>query len=356
MTRPLRIGLIGCGAISGAYLSHARTYPSLQFTACCDLDVAKAKAKAAEFQIPRVLSFEEILRDPHIDIILNLTVPGAHAEISLRALEAGKHVYSEKPLAISLSDGQRLLDVARQRNLRLACAPDTFLGSGLQTARKLIDDNGIGRPVAFTAFMMCPGHEHWHPSPQFFYEVGGGPMFDMGPYYLTALLNFFGPIRRVSALAATAIATRHTPQGQRIEVQTPDHITGSIEFQSGVVGTLITSFAIRFPQYDTAQPITIYGTEGTVKVPDPNQFDGPVHLRRSEDPEFGLMPPGTPLGRARSIGLADLADAIDENRQHRAGGEQAFAVLEAMQGFLDSARDGRAVETRAGYHRPEPMP
>jgi predicted dehydrogenase len=356
MPQALRIGLIGCGAISGAYLSHARAFPILQFTACSDIDLEKAKARAVEFGVPRVLAVEEILRDAHVDIVLNLTVPKAHAEISLAALKAGKHVYSEKPLAISTTQGQAILDVARDKNLRVGCAPDTFLGAGLQTARKLIDDGAIGRPVAFTAFMMCPGHEHWHENPQFFYERGGGPMFDMGPYYLTALLNFFGPIRRINGAASIAIPQRTTLAGKKIDVQTPDHICGTIEFHNGVVGTIITSFAMRFPQYDMTQPITIYGTEGTLKVPDPNVFDGPVHLRRKDEPEFREVPPAFHAGYGRSVGLADMAYALRSGRSHRASAEQAYAVLEAMETFLVSSEQGRTIEPQVRYERPQPMP
>jgi predicted dehydrogenase len=356
MNDPVKVGLVGCGAISGAYLSHSRVFPILQYTACADIDVEKAKGKAAEFQIPRVLSVEQVLNDGLVDIILNLTVPKAHADVSLRALGAGKHVYSEKPLGIFVEEGRAILAIAREKNLRVGCAPDTFMGAGLQTARRLIDDGAIGRPVAFMAFMMCPGHEHWHPNPKFYYESGGGPMFDMGPYYLTALLNFFGPIRRVAALASIAVPERRSPDGRAIPVLTPDHIAGSLEFQSGVVGTLVTSFAARFPQYDLVQPITIYGSEGTMKVPDPNVFDGPVHLRREEDADFQLMPPATPTGHGRSVGLADMAYAIRSSRAHRASGEQAFAVLEAMQAFLDSSQQGRAIATGAAYEKPAPMP
>jgi predicted dehydrogenase len=353
---PVRIGLIGCGAISGAYLTHARAFPILQFTACSDIDLEKAKAKALEFQVPRVLSVDEILRDANVDIILNLTIPKAHADISLRALASGKQVYSEKPLGISIVEGQSILAAARKNNSRVGCAPDTFLGAGLQTTRKLIDDGAIGRPVAFTAFMMCPGHEHWHPNPQFFYEAGGGPMFDMGPYYLTALLNFFGPIRRIAAIASHTVQKRRTAGGEMISVLTPDHIAGTIEFKNGVVGTLITSFATRFPQYDTAQPITIYGTEGTLKVPDPNHFDGPVHLRRSNDPDFQMIPPSFHAGYGRSVGLADMAYALRSGRPHRASVEQAYAVLEAMEASLESSRQGRAIEPQAPYERLQPMP
>ena len=356
MSQPVRIGLIGCGAISGAYLTHARAFPILEFTACSDLNLERVNAKAMEFQVPRVLSVDEILRDQNVDIILNLTVPKAHAEISLAALNAGKHVYSEKPLGISTAEGRQILAAAKAQNLRVACAPDTFMGAGLQTARQLIDDRVIGRPVAFTAFMMCPGHEHWHPNPQFFYESGGGPMFDMGPYYLTALLNFFGPIRRISGAAAIAIPDRTTLSGTKINVQTPDHSCGTIEFHNGVVGTIITSFATRFPQYDMNQPITIYGTEGTLKAPDPNVFDGPVHLRRKHEPEFQLVPHAFHVGYGRSVGLADMAYALRSGRPHRASAEQAYAVLETIEAFLRSSKDGRAIEPQVSYERPQPMP
>jgi predicted dehydrogenase len=356
MDQSLRIGLVGCGAISGSYLTHAREFPVLQFTACSDLGVERAKAKALEFQVPRVFSVDEILRDPDVDVILNLTVPKAHAEISLAALKAGKHVYSEKPLGISFAEGQAILAAASSKNLRVGCAPDTFLGAGLQTARKLIDDGAIGRPVTFTAFMMCPGHEHWHPNPQFFYESGGGPMFDMGPYYLTALLNCFGPIRRISGAASIAIPERTSLAGSKIEVQTPDHICGTIEFQNGVVGTIITSFATRFPQYDMTQPITIYGTDGTLKVPDPNVFDGPVHLRRKDDADFQPVPHAFHGGYGRSVGLADMAYSLQSGRPHRASAEQAYAVLAAMEAFLESSKRGKAIELRTTYQRPQPMP
>ena len=353
---PVRVGIVGCGAISGAYLKFSREFPILQIEACSDVDQDKARQRALEFEVPRVCSVDEVCHDPSIEIVLNLTVPRAHAEISLGAMAAGKHVYSEKPLAVSIEEGNEILTATRQKSLRVGCAPDTFMGAGFQTARKLIDDGAIGRPVAFTAFMMCPGHEHWHPNPQFFYESGGGPMFDMGPYYLTALLNFFGPIKRIGGAASIAISERTTLTGAKISVQTPDHVCGTIEFQSGVVGTIITSFATRFPQYETAQPITIYGSEGTLKVPDPNHFDGMVHIRRKDDSEFQVVPSPFHTGYGRSVGLAEMAYAIRAGRPHRAGAEQALAVLEAMEGFLESSKTGRAIEPQSSYERPQPMP
>jgi predicted dehydrogenase len=355
----VRVGVIGCGAISGAYLGMAKNFPNVEIAACGDIDMDRARAKAQEFQIPRAVTVDQILADDKIEIVLNLTVPKAHVPIGLRAIEAGKHTYAEKPLGVNRPEGEKLMRAAAQRNLRIGCAPDTFMGAGIQTARKLIDDGTIGRPVAFTAFMLCPGHESWHPSPEFYYEIGGGPMFDMGPYYLTALLNLLGPVKRISGTASIAIPERtiesEPKRGTKVKVQTPDHICGTIEFASGAVGMIMTSFATRFGTYDGKQPITIYGTDGTLKVPDPNGFDGPVHLRLKDDPDWREVPHAFVAGYGRSVGLADMAAALRTGRPHRASGEQAMAVLDLMQGFLDSASSGSAYFPVARYSRPAPM-
>ena len=359
MTDPVRVGVVGCGAISGAYLAGARQFPVLKVVACADIDRAAAEAKAREFGVPRTCSVDELLRDA-IDVVLNLTVPKAHGLVGLAAVDAGKHTYSEKPLGVTRAEGRRLLDAAAAKGVRVGCAPDTFLGCGLQTARKLIDDGAIGRPVAFTAFMMNRGHETWHPNPQFYYEPGGGPMFDMGPYYLTALLNLFGPVRRLGGMASVAIPERTiTSQprfGTRIQVKTQDHVCGTMEFESGPVGTIIQSFAVHHPTYEQAHPITVYGTEGTMKVPDPNTFDGPVYVRRGGDAEWKEVPALFRKGYGRSVGLADMAYAIRTGRPHRASGELAFAVLDAMQGFFESSAGGTTYKPTATFRRPEPMP
>jgi predicted dehydrogenase len=356
----VRVGVIGCGAISGAYLGMAKNFPNVQIAAASDIDMSKAKAAAEKFGVERACSVDELLADDAIEIVLNLTVPKAHVPVALRAIEAGKHCYLEKPLGVNREEGQKLVDAARRAKLRIGCAPDTFMGSGIQTARKLIDGGAIGRPVAFTAFMMCPGHESWHPSPEFYYEVGGGPMFDMGPYYLTALLNLLGPVKRITGAASVAIPERtigsEPKRGKKIKVETPDHIVGTMEFANGALGTIIQSFATSFATYDGKQPITIYGTEGTMRVPDPNGFDGPVHVRRTSDKDWNEQPHAFVSGYGRSVGLADMASAIRSGRPHRASLEQSFAVLDLMQGFLDSARDGRALEPKSPYNRPVPMP
>lgn len=359
MSEPVKVGVVGCGAISAAYLKMAARLPVLEMAACADLDRPRAEARAAEFSVPRVLSVDELLADPEIEVVLNLTIPKAHAPIALRALANGKHTFAEKPLGIDREEGRSVLDAAAKAGLRVGCAPDTFLGAGIQTARKLIDDGAIGRPVAFTAFMMCRGHESWHPSPEFYYEAGGGPMFDMGPYYLTALLNLLGPVRRITGAAAVAIPERtitsEPKRGKTVTVETPDHICGTMEFVNGAVGTLITSFAVAHGEYDRKLPITIYGTEGSLKVPDPNGFDGPVQIRGPADAEWREAPHAFATGYGRAVGLADMARAIRSGREHRCSGEQAFAVLDLMQGFLDSAASGRAVEPAIPYQRPAPM-
>jgi predicted dehydrogenase len=357
----VRVGVIGTGAISGAYLGMAANFPLVDIAACADLDQEAAQRKAEEYHIPRVCTVEELLADDSIEIVLNLTIPKAHVPIGLRAIAAGKHTYAEKPLGIDRDDGLKLLDAARKKKLRVGCAPDTFLGAGLQTARKVIDDGTIGKPVAFTAFMMGRGHEHWHPNPQFYYEKGGGPMFDMGPYYLTALLNLLGPVKRITGMAAIEIPERiitsEPRKGTKINVETPDHICGLMEFENGVVGTIIQSFAVRFAEFSgpNKQPITIFGTDGTLRVPDPNQFDGPVHIRLKDEPEWREVPHQFVSGYGRSVGLADMAAAICSGRPHRCSAEQAFAVLDLMAGFLDSSSTGRAVAPVTKYDRPSPM-
>jgi predicted dehydrogenase len=358
MPKPVKVGVIGAGNISGAYFSHAPIFPIIDVAAVADLDQERAKAQAEKFNIPQVLTVDELLAHPEIEIVLNLTVPQAHVPVALRAIESGKHTYAEKPLALNRADGKKVLDAAAARGLLVGCAPDTFLGAGIQTARKVIDDGIIGKPVAFTAFMMGRGHESWHPSPEFYYEPGGGPMFDMGPYYLTALLNILGPIKRLSGAASIAIPDRtitsQPKHGKKITVTTPDHIAGTIEFAQGAVGTIITSFATAHAQYDGEFPITIYGTEGTLRVPDPNGFDGRVQVNTGGG--FEDVPHAFLTGYGRMVGVADMAYAIRTGRPLRASGSLAYAVLDAMQGFLDSSETGKAHVPATSFERPAPMP
>jgi predicted dehydrogenase len=368
--RPSQVGIIGTGAISGQYLSFLSKLPGLSVVACADLNQQSARQKAAEFSIPRVLGVDELLHDPGVDIVVNLTIPRAHASITVGALKSGKHVYSEKPLSVSREEDRRIQEAASQSGCMVACAPDTVLGSGIQNARELLDAGAIGRPVAFSALMMGRGHEHWHPSPAFYYDVGGGPMFDMGPYYLSALVNLLGPVKRLAGMAATSRPTRvitHRDSsgapgplfGTEIPVRTPDHVAGLLEFDEGCCGHLITSFATRAAEYEGSHPIVIYGTEGTMKVPDPNGFDGQVlvaRFREGEPDRFEAVAASAKSGYGRGIGVLDLAAAIGHRREPRCGLNLALHLQEVMHAFLESSASGRFIEFAGGLRKPKPMP
>ncbi len=353
------IGVVGTGKISGIYLQNARdTFEILEVVACADLDLERARAVAAEYRVPKACSVEELMTDPAVEIVLNLTIPQAHAPINLAGIAAGKSVYTEKPLATSREDGRRVLDEAAARGVRVGCAPDTFLGGGLQTCRGLIDSGAIGEPVAATAFMLGHGPEGWHPDPEFFYQPGAGPLFDMGPYYLTALITMLGPIRRVGAMARASFPERTIgsgpKQGQTIAVNTPTHVASTLEFAGGPLATMITSFDV----WSHGLPrIEIYGSEGSLSVPDPNTFRGPVRLRRAGEAEWREVPlTHGYTENSRGLGVADLAHALRSGRPHRANGELALHVLDAMQSILDSAREGRQLELTSTCDRPAPLP
>ena len=358
---PVGIGIIGCGNISGAYLKAAPHFPILAVRACADLNPEVAQAKAAEFGVA-ARTIDQLLADPEIEIVVNLTTPQAHVPVGLQAIAAGKHVHSEKPLAISVAEGRKLLDAATAKGLRVGCAPDTFLGAGQQTARALIDAGRIGRPVAGTAFMMVPGHERWHPNPDFYYAKGGGPLFDMGPYYLTTLVNMLGPVARVTGTVAAAYAERRIASGPRagqiVPVGTPTHITGTLAFASGAVVTLVMSFDI--PAHRHA-PIEIYGETASLSVPDPNIFGGELQISVPL-PERKVAWQTETTGHAygdgnyRIIGVADMAHAIRAGRPHRASAELAFHVLEVMEAMERSGQEGRPIEIESRCARPEPMP
>ncbi len=354
----VRVGVVGCGNISGIYLQAGQTFENLESVAGADLIGERAQERAAEYGVPRACTTDELLADPEIDIVVNLTTPDAHGEVGLLAIEAGKSVHNEKPLALTRDEGRQLLEAASARGVRVGCAPDTFLGGGLQTCRKLIDDGAIGEPVGATAFMLCPGHESWHPSPAFYYQLGGGPMFDMGPYYLTALISMLGPVKRVTGSARITFPERTiTSQplyGTVVEVETPTHVAGILEFASGAVGTILTSFDV---QASALPPIEIYGSEGTLAVPDPNIFGGPVRVRRSPAADWEEIPlTHGYTENSRGIGVADMAYALRSGRAHRANGELAYHVLDVMQAFLDSSLEGRHIELSSTCSRPAPLP
>jgi predicted dehydrogenase len=354
-----KVGIVGCGNISSIYLKNGQqTFENIEIAACADLILERAQAQAEAYGVPRACTTEELLADPEIEIVINLTTPQGHHPVAMQAIAAGKSVHNEKPLALTREQGQELLAAAKQKGVRVGGAPDTFLGGGHQTCRKLIDDGWIGKPIAATAFMLCHGHESWHPSPVFYYEIGGGPMFDMGPYYLTALVNMMGPVRRVSGEAAITFPQRTITSkplyGTVIDVETPTHIASTLQFASGAIGTIITSFDV----WSSELPrIEIYGTEGTLSVPDPNGFGGPVRVRRAGASEWHEVPLTHGYAEnSRGIGVADLANALKSGRPHRTSGELTYHVLDIMHATLDAAREGRHIELQSTCERPAPLP
>ncbi len=352
-----RVGLIGCGVIAKVYAEKLKVLPHITLAACADMMPERATAFAAQHGT-RALSVNQVIDGDDVDIVLNLTVPQAHADVTLRALNGGKSVFSEKPLAIGLADGKTLIAKSAAQGVRLGCAPDTFLGAGLQTCRKLIDDGAIGEPVAANGFMLSPGPESWHPGPAIFYQKGAGPLFDMGPYYLTALVALLGPARRITSSARTTRAQRtigsEPLRGQHIDVEVPTHVASVIDFVSGPVATLVTSFDV---QASRNRWIEIQGTEGTLSVPDPNTFGGEVQIRKSyrHDWETIAHTHGN-AKQSRGLGLADMADAKRHGRPHRASGELALHVLELMESAVLASESGRHVNISTTCVRPAPLP
>lgn len=354
--KKLNIGIIGCGNISSIYMENCPKFPHLELIACADLDVQRAQLQAEKFGVPRACSVEELLSDSAIELVINLTIPKAHDAVCIQSLEAGKHVYTEKPLAVTREEGKQILETAKKHNLLVGSAPDTFLGAGIQTAIHLIEQGEIGVPIGASAFMICRGHEHWHPDPAFYYDIGGGPMFDMGPYYLTALVALLGPIKRISGSTRISYHERtvlSTPKaGTKIEVSTPTHISGVIDFASGVIGSITTSFDAFGGT--SLPPIEIYGSEGTLLVPDPNTFGGPVKIRKRDEKEFKEVPLAYGYSQNnRGLGVADMSKAILESGKYRANSELAYHVLEAMHGFHDSSDSGKHYIMESTCERPE---
>jgi predicted dehydrogenase len=354
----LDVGIIGCGNISGIYCKRLKEFSAVNVLACADLDGAKATACAAQHNIPQVLAPAALLAHPEIDVVVNLTVPLAHYDVARAALEHGKHVYNEKPLATELAQGKELCALAKRQKRLIGCAPDTFLGGGLQTCRKLVDDGAIGRPVAATAFMMCHGHESWHPSPEFYYKPGGGPLLDMGPYYLTALVALLGPVARVCGGAQMSFAERtitsQPKHGTVIKVETPTHIAGVLEFVSGAVATVVMSFDV----WGARVPcLEVYGTEGSLSLPDPNTFGGPVSLRRPGKEGWEDVPLTHGFAENyRGLGILDLACAAVNKRPARAGGALALHVLEVMHAMLMAGATNKYVAIKSRCERPAPLP
>jgi predicted dehydrogenase len=360
VSNAIRVGIVGAGYISGAYLKAAKNFPDLAMVHCADALRTNAEKRAEEFGL-KVQSVDELLQDQSIDLVLNLTTPQSHFQVSTQGLEAGKHVYSEKPLALSRAEAEALSKTAHAHQVRLGCAPDTFLGGGQQTARKLIDDGAIGKPLGGTAFVLSAGPESWHPSPEFYYQKGGGPVFDMGPYYITALVNLLGPVTQVTSIAKRTFSERlfgaGPRKGQKFPVDIFTHFNALLEFEQGAVISFHASFDV---QGHSHLPIEIYGTEGSLQIPDPNFFGGPVRLLQKGDRWVDApLTHGFGDGNYRILGVAEMASAIRSNRPHRASDEIALHTVEVMEAIVYGGGSGKAVPVYSRCERPralQPLP
>lgn len=367
--KPVAIGIIGCGNISDSYFKGGAGSRIVGITACADLNRELAEEKAATYGAT-AMSVDELLADPAVEIVINLTVPLAHASVSRQVLEAGKHVYTEKPLAARLDDARDLIALAEAKGLRVGSAPDTFMGGAHQAARRAIDDGLIGRPVAGTAAVISHGMEHWHPNPSFFFKQGGGPVLDIGPYYITQLVNLLGPVTRVTAVATKGLATRTVTSdplaGSTIEVEVATTVNGVLEFVNGANVSLTTSWDV---WKHTRLPFEIYGTKGSLLVPDPNFFGGEVKISREDGEweklvidEFPFGAPNRPdqkggdVADYRMVGLFDMAVGIRTGRPHRASGTLALHTLEVMEGLQTASDTGRHVTIQTRPDRPAPVP
>jgi len=360
----LGIGIIGCGNISTAYLKLAPLFKGLEVRAVADINMDAAKVRAAEFNV-KAQSVDELLANPGLDIVINLTIPDAHYPITKRILEAGKHAYSEKPLVLTLEQGTTLRDLAKAKGLSVGCAPDTFLGGAQQQARAILDEGTIGEITTGNAAIQAHGPESWHPSPEFFYQPGAGPVMDMGPYYIATLINLLGPVKRVGALTSSAEPERTIGsgprQGQKIKVNTPSNIQALLEFHSGATISFSASWDV---WHHKRNHFELYGTKGTLYVPDPNFFGGTVEVALAGgeaqvqspwDHPFGKINQnhnGRDLANYRTAGLADMAQAHMEGRDHRCSLERTLHGVDVMTSILKSGETGQFITLTTTCTRP----
>jgi predicted dehydrogenase len=346
-TGPVGIGVIGAGNISTQYLTNLTAFPDLDVRFVADIDLERAAEQAAKFGVPASGTVEELLADPEIEIVVNLTIPKAHAEVALQALAAGKNVWGEKPIALDRESGKRVLATAEAAGLRAACAPDTFLGAGIQTARRMLEAGAIGRPQTALTLMQQPGPESWHPNPAFLFQEGAGPLFDVGPYYVTALIQLFGPVKRVAAVTSKAKPVRTIGSGplagQTFEVTVPSHVTAVFEFENGQTSQSIFSFDSQIKR--TLFEVT--GVDGALEVNDPNMFVGDLVLHDGSDEPKKIAVEGERA--ARGTGVVELARAIRAGVPERASGEQAYHALDVMVSTIEAAERGEWVEVESTF-------
>jgi predicted dehydrogenase len=356
MTTPVGVAVVGCGTISDEYLRNMTSFGDLRVVYCADLDLDRARSQAARYQVPSAGSVRDALASPDVELVVNLTIPAAHAEVTSAALAAGKHVWSEKPLTLDFATGQRLLAQAGQAGLRIGCAPDTVLGAGLQTSRRMIESGAIGVPQTALVLFQGPGPESWHPDPAFLFQRGAGPLFDMGPYYLSTLAMIFGPAQRVAAVGRRGRDTRiigsGPKQGTAFKVDIPTHVSALIEFEQGAAATLVLSFDSPLRRHGFVE---ITGTEATLATPDPNRFDGDIRLRTASEDDWSSVP-SAGAADGRGLGVADMARALRGGGAHRASGEIALHVLEIMEAIERSITTSAFEPVRSTFARPETLP
>lgn len=367
MARKLGVGVIGCGNISKTYFTRAPEFKGIEMRACADINMDAAKARAKEFKL-RAETVEGLLASDDIDIVVNLTIPAVHYEVSKQAIDAGKHVYSEKPFVLAIKDGLDLKRRAEKKGVRIGSAPDTFLGGSHQLARHLIDTGKLGKITSGTCHVMSHGMEHWHPNPDFFFQPGGGPILDLGPYYIANLIQLIGPVKRVAALSSIPAKERTISSkpraGEKIPVTTPTTILALMEFESGAVFTFNSSWDV----WDNGHsPMELYGEQGTIHMPDPNFFGGELRYTKGEKAVKTLPKWDHPFSRPnekhahgmmanyRTAGLADMALAIMQGRPHRCSLELANHVIDVMTGILKSGETKKFVEMQTTCERPEPL-
>jgi len=359
--RKVKIGVVGCGVISGIYLKTLTTlFKNTEVIAVCDIIPERAENRAKEFGVPRVYTPEQFYKDEDIELVVNLTPPKVHTEVELLALNAGKHIYTEKPFGVKREDAEKVMKLAAEKGLMAGGAPETFLGGGFQTIRKILDEGIIGRPVSIMGFMLGHGPENWHPDPEFFYQTGGGPMFDMGPYYITCMVNLLGPIAKVAG--ATAISfpqrmiTSKPKYGKMMDVEIPTFISGSLTFKSGAIGTLVTSFDTWASGFTNR--LEVHGSEGTIQIPDPNGFGGVVKYKRFDMDDWKEVPLQFPyVVNTRGIGVSDMCRVIlNGGGKSRVDASMPFHVLDVMQSLHESAATDRIITLSSTCERPEPFP
>ncbi len=355
MSEPFGVAVVGCGNISNQYLRNLTQFPDVKVLFCADIDIERAKSQASAYDVPESGGVQQALDHPGVELVVNLTVPVAHAEVANAAIEAGKHVWNEKPLALDVDAGRSTLTTAREKGLRVGCAPDTVLGAGLQSARRLIGSGAIGTPLTALTLLQGPGPQTWHPDPEFLFRPGAGPLFDLGPYYLSTLAMLFGPANRVAAIGRKARGTRVIGSGPRagtgFAVDVPTHVAVLAEYASGQAASLLFSWDSPMSRQGFVE---ITGSEATLAVPDPNGFSGDLRVRRTGDKEWTVIPSHGATG-GRGIGVVDMVRAIRRGEPHRASAEIALHVLEMMVAIERSAAGARFEPVASGFEAPKTL-